>query len=71
MPLPMPPTKIHINQKFIEIIFNLLIEQNKQLLKIIAEDNGWKYKAMVRKYVPTRQDFHDHFTNVTPSLSRR
>lgn len=51
---------MHVNQKFAEIVFNLLLEQNKQLLKCIADDLKMDYKELVLRYVPGRQEFHRH-----------
>lgn len=40
------------------MLYNLIVEQNKQLLKIIAEEQGLNYERLVDMYIPTRHDFH-------------
>lgn len=61
----MPPTKFKVNQKYIEIIFNLLCEQNRQLLKLIAENEGLDYTEMANRYLMSLQQFHDWFLHTT------
>ncbi len=39
----------------VQIICELVINQNKQLLKIIAEEEGLPYDEMVRLILPTHQ----------------
>ncbi len=39
----------------IQIICELIIEQNKQLLKIISEEEGLPYDEMVRLILPSQQ----------------
>ena len=39
----------------VQIICEVVINQNKQLLKIIAEEEGLPYDEMVRLILPTHQ----------------
>lgn len=41
------------------MIYNLIIEQNKQLIEIVAEENNLDFKELAEKYIPSRQDFHN------------
>jgi hypothetical protein len=61
---------MEFNQIFIYIIFNLLVEQNKQLLKIIADEQNLDYEKLVVKYVPSRCSFNKRMkTYKSPSSS--
>lgn len=44
---------IDINTKFLEIIANLILEQNKQLLQIIAEEEKLGYKKIMN-FLPSQ-----------------
>ena len=46
-------TNIGINTKFIEIIANIILEQNKQLLQIIAEEEKLGYKKIMN-FLPSQ-----------------
>ena len=46
---------IDINVKFIEIISNLVLEQNKQLLQMIAEEEKLGYKK-VMNFLPSQYE---------------
>lgn len=45
--------EIDINTKFIEILANLVLEQNKQLLQIIAETEQLGYKK-INNFLPSQ-----------------
>lgn len=44
---------VNINTKFVEILSNLLLEQNKQLLQIIAEEENLGYKK-IKNFLPSQ-----------------
>lgn len=46
---------IDINTKFIEILANLVLEQNKQLLQIIVEEKKIGYKKIMN-YLPSQYE---------------
>jgi hypothetical protein len=60
---------MEVHQIFIYMIFNLLVEQNKQLLKIIADEEGLDYKTLVISYVPTRHSFTEFMKSYQSSSS--
>ena len=43
-----------IHQKFIEILTNIVMEQNKQLLTIISENEKINKKELFRKYIVSK-----------------
>ena len=51
--------QIDMNQKFIEMLGYLIINQNYQLLKIIAKEEGINFNELKNKYLITRTQFHD------------
>lgn len=46
---------IDINMKFIEILSNLVLEQNKQLLQTIAEEEDIGYKKIMN-FLPSQYE---------------
>lgn len=44
--------KVDLNIKFIEIMSRLVLEQNKQLLQIIADEEGISYKK-INNFLPS------------------
>lgn len=46
---------VDINTKFIEILANLVLEQNKQLLQIIVEEKQIGYKKIMN-YLPSQYE---------------
>lgn len=46
---------IDINTKFIEILANLILEQNKQLMQIIAEEENLGYKKTMN-FLPSQYE---------------
>lgn len=46
------------NVKLIEMIHNFLSEQNRQLLKLIADSEGLNFEELADKYLQSRTDFH-------------
>lgn len=48
-----------INMKYIEILSNLILEQNKQLLQIIAEEEKIGYKKIIN-FLPSQYDIKKH-----------
>ena len=48
-----------INQKYIAMLAHLIMEQNRQLLKIIAEDHNLNFKTLADKLLTTRTKFND------------
>jgi hypothetical protein len=44
---------IDINIKFIEILSNVVLEQNRQLLQIIADEENISYKRIM-KFLPSQ-----------------
>lgn len=44
-----------INIKFLEILSNIVLEQNKQLLQIIADEEGIGYKR-IANFLPSRYE---------------
>jgi hypothetical protein len=45
---------MNIHQKFIEILTNVVLEQNKQLLTIISENEKISKKELFRKYLASK-----------------
>lgn len=58
-----------VNQKLIEIIHNVIVMQNTQLLKIIAEEEGLNFKKMEKQYITTRTDFYHNLQSSGRMLS--
>jgi hypothetical protein len=53
------PASLHnINQKFIDVIANMLIEQNRQLLEIISENEGIPVHELHSRYLKHPSVFH-------------
>jgi hypothetical protein len=52
-----------INQKLVEVLHNILTEQNKQLLKIIAEEMKLDYNELITKYIISRTQFKELLLN--------
>ena len=59
----MPPC----NVKYVEMIHNFLVEQNRQLLKIIADAEDLDFDELAQKYLQNRSVFHDKLTKKTSS----
>lgn len=63
---------LKVKSMTIQLICELIIEQNKQLLKIIAEEEGLPYDEMVRLVLPSQQKIVQFVTprrRCDPSLS--
>lgn len=62
----MPHSKalLRLHQKHIEIIANILFEQNRQLLKEIAEDLRLPENELYDKFLFNRQKFYDEITTL-------
>lgn len=45
------------NQKFIEILFNIITEQNKELLKIISKEHGLDIDELLETFVMSKTQF--------------
>lgn len=54
---------IDINIKLIEILSNLVLEQNKQLLQIIADEEGLSYHKIMN-FLPSQYDIKEQLKNV-------
>jgi len=59
-----------INQKFIEILSNILIEQNRQLIKCISEDYDYPVEKLAN-LLQTKQGFHDLLIGYLRSEDKR
>ena len=55
---------MQINQKFIEILHNLIVMQNIQLLKIIAEEENIPIKLLEDQFITSRSQFHNMMSHV-------
>jgi hypothetical protein len=55
---------IDINMKFIEILSNLVIQQNKQLLQIIAEEEKLGYKK-VMNFLPSQYEIKQQVNDIS------
>jgi hypothetical protein len=55
---------VDINVKFIEILSNLVLEQNKQLLQIIAEEEKLGYKKIMN-FLPSQYDIKKQLNNIS------
>lgn len=55
---------IDINMKFIEILSNLVLEQNKQLLQIIAEEEKLGYKK-VMNFLPSQYEIKKQLNDIS------
>lgn len=63
MPPSCTPQPIKINIKYMEIIHNYIVEQNKQLLKCIADDENLDYNELISKYIMSKSKFHAFLMN--------
>ena len=54
---------MNINTKFVEILANLVLEQNKQLLQIIAEEEKLGYKKIMN-FLPSQYDIKKQLSNI-------
>lgn len=50
--------KIAINQKFLEILCNLVMEQKRQLIDIIAEDEQLPKEDLYKRYLCPKQNIY-------------
>lgn len=55
---------VNINTKFIEILAFLVLEQNKQLLQIIAEEEGIGYKK-INNFLPSQYEIKKQLIEMT------
>jgi hypothetical protein len=55
---------VDMNIKFIEILSNLVLEQNKQLLQIIADEENISYKK-IKNYLPSQYEMKKQLLKVT------
>jgi hypothetical protein len=55
---------IDINMKFIEILSKLVLEQNKQLLQIIAEEEKLGYKK-VMNFLPSQYEIMKQLNDIS------
>lgn len=53
-----------LNIKFVEILANLVYEQNKQLLQIIAEEQKLSYKKVIN-ILPTQYQIKKNMASIT------
>lgn len=51
--------KIKMNQKFLEIISNLVMEQKRQLIDIISKEEGLPKDEMYKHYLMSKQDIYN------------
>ena len=58
---------MNINTKFVEILANLVLEQNKQLLQIIAEEEKLGYKKIMN-FLPSQYDIKKQLSNIHNQL---
>jgi hypothetical protein len=58
---------IDINTKFVEILVNLLLEQNKQLLQIIAEEEKLGYKKIMN-FLPSQYQIKKQLLELSNQL---
>jgi|APGre2960657423_1045063.scaffolds.fasta_scaffold20158_2 hypothetical protein len=56
-------------EKLFEILFNLLIKQNKRLLLEISIREKQSYDDLCRRYLPTRKQFRVFMNNQSSSVS--
>jgi hypothetical protein len=59
---------IDLNDKFIEIIHNIIQAQNVQLLKIIAEEQRLDAEELQKRYVLSRNQFKKLLRSTTTTL---
>lgn len=55
---------IEINTKFVEILSNLVLEQNKQLLQTIVEEERLGYKQ-VMNFLPSQYEIKKQLLEIT------
>ncbi len=55
---------IDINMKFIEILSKLVLEQNKQLLQIIAEEEKLGYKKIMN-FLPSQYEIMKELNDIS------
>jgi len=58
-----------MHEKIFEIIYNIIIEQNKNLLRIIAQKEKIPLKYLQRGYLPSKKEFKDFINNHSFSRS--
>lgn len=50
------------NMLMIEMLHNFLSEQNRQLFKELAKQEGLDYETLCKKYIKPRSHFHEELT---------
>lgn len=50
------PNEIYVSSYFLETIVGYIIEQNKQLLKVISEDERIPFFNLCEQFIPLRED---------------
>lgn len=48
---------MEIPEKVVEILYNIMVKQNKDLFLNIAPRERISYQKMCEKYIPTRKEF--------------
>ena len=66
----MDDIRVDINIKFVEILSNLVLEQNKQLLQIIADEEGLSYNK-IKNFLPSQYEVRQQLKNVGGNQGNR